>query len=223
MNTLRDYVSSVRAAFRLVSSDDIISDRYIANEILNVNRQFVMQQIDKRVGINSPTLFTMLKCIPLTEVPLSECCEYDGECTVARSVKRIPTIVSGKQTLVVQGVWDLERKYKFKETNPNRYSNSLKMGLTKSSNYFWVMDGYLYVSNPNIEVVSISAFFHDLVDPDTYSCSSVSSCPTNPLDLEIKTLSKLMNPVINEVYQKILATYKQSKEDPQDNDINETV
>lgn len=224
MKTIRDYVSDVRSSFKLVSNDDLISDRYIANELMRTNVKLVMQQLKKRSGLNSPTLFTTLKCIELEEVPLSECCEYQGECTVSKSKRRLPRIVSAKNNLVVQGVWSPDKRYQYKETNPNRYANYLKLGYKKESKFFWMQDGYLYISDPMIQYITISAFFWDPVDPVLHDCtaSNTTVCPSNPLDLEFKTIPEIGDDVISIVYQKILTTYKQSSQDPQDDDVAES-
>lgn len=215
MKTLRQYVSDVRSAFKKHSDDVDLSDRFIASELIKTNLKLVTQALDKRVGWNSPNLFTTLPCIPLEEVPLTECCNIVTDCKVARSVNKLPSIVDSKFSLAIQGVWSVDKKMKYKETTPDRYSNYLDLPQkNKNEKFFWTLNDYLYISDPLLEMASLSAFFTDPVDPAQYSCDAEEGiCPANPLDLEFKTLSNKGDDISTIVYKKILETFQRSKND----------
>ncbi len=220
--TIRSYISDVRVALKLISSDDIASDRYIASELQKQSVKLVHQQLQKRVGWNDPNLFTPLNCIPMEDVDLVECCDYKGDCKVSKSTITIPQIVSANNSLVIQGVWSIDKKQRFKEINPNRYANWLNMKYkNKEDKFFWIQNEHIYCSDPSIERLSLSAFFLDSINPHTYSCeSSKNDCSTNPLDLELKTIPKLAEDIVTLTYKKLMETYQRVKEDKTEDDTS---
>lgn len=156
--TTRQVVSNIRALNKMFS-DATINDRTILQECRNVANLLVHQDRDKRKLLNSPNLFAFIPCLEMDEAPLQECCEYYTECSVAKSVERLPKIGEGIWGLAIQGVFGLDGRVKFKETNPNRYANTLKLGLKTNDIFYWIIDGYLYVSNPDTKGVNMYAYF----------------------------------------------------------------
>jgi len=222
MSTLRNYVSTVRSSFKLNSIDELVSDRYIASELQNTALKYIKQQTDKRKLFASPNIFTELPCIEMIQVPLAECCSYTSPCMIARSKNVLPKIVDNLYGLIIQGVYSLDKRVSFLQSNPRRYANSLELGLPDKRKFFWFLNGYLYITDPLIESCTLDAFFENVVDVSLYSCNNKQSCPANPLDLEFKVPPNIMDDVIKEVYNKIKATYKQSVEDPESDDKDES-
>jgi len=50
---------------------------------------------------------------------------------------------------------------KIKEITVNRYLNLLKLPVIKNQQYFWISNGYLYVSNPALQAVRFVALFDE--------------------------------------------------------------
>lgn len=223
-NTLRDSISQVRTLFKLTSFDDSISDRTIGHILKNTAIKFIKQQVERRKLFASPNLFTPLDCVPMIEVPLSECVDYVSQGTISRSKYKIPKISESIYGLLVQGVWGLEKKVKYTETTANRYANTLKLNLKKEGKYFWVLNDYLYVSDAAVESISIAAYFEEEFDTSQYQCDNKRRviCPNNPLDSEFKCPSFLLADVEKETYNIILQTYKRSIGDTTSNQLDET-
>lgn len=211
-NTYRDSISQVRTMFKLVSFDDSISDRAIAHMLKSTAIKYIKQQVEKRKLFASPNIFTPLDCVPMVEVPLSECCDYTSPCTISRSKYKIPKISESIYGLLIQGVWGLEKKIKYTETNANRYANTLRLNLKKPGKFYWVLNDYIYVSDPNVESLSMSAYFEEDFDITQYQCDPCRKvdCPKNPLDSEFKCPSYILTDVEKEAYNIILQTYKRS-------------
>lgn len=224
MSTIRDSVSQVRTLFKLTSFDDSISDRAIAHLLKNTAIKFIKQQVDRRKLFASSNIFTSLDCIPMVEVPLSECCDFVSDKTITRSKYKIPKISESIYGLLVQGVWDLNKRYKFTETTPNRYANTLKLKLRKEEKAYWILNGYIYTSDPNLEKISMAAYFEEEFDITQYSCDPCNNveCPNNPLDVEFKCPSFLISSVEKEVYEIILQTYKRSVQDHTSDNLDTT-
>jgi len=191
MQTLRQYISNIRGANKMLSSDILISDRMIASELRNAANLIVTQQTDKRKLWSSPNVFTPLPCLAMEPAPITECCDYQGERMIARSTRELPQIGEGIWGLAIQMVTGLDNMRKFKQTTPTRYANLLKLNLTTNDIYFWIQNKRLYVSNPDTESVNLFAYFTEDVPNDLLypgkdcACSippSITDLCLNPLD-----------------------------------------
>jgi len=232
MSTLRKLVSDVRSMHKLLSSDNLITDRVIASEIRNNTNFLVKRETNLRKLWATGTLFTTLPCLEMVQVPLSECCDYVDECSIARSKYKIPRIAEGNYQYVIQGVYSINamggKGKKFKEITVNRYMNLLKLPIIKNESYFWVLNDYIYVTNPLLESVRVSAFFEEDIPNDVlYSnCNCGNSQVTdedyciNPLDKEFPCPGYLEKQVLELTSQKLLSTYFRIKTDMTADDID---
>lgn len=151
--TNRQIVSQIRSLNKLFA-DATINDRTILQEARNAANLLVHQDTDKRKLWQSPNLFAFLPCLEMEEVPIQECCEFTAECNVARTVELIPKIGEGIWGLVIQGIFGLDGKRKFKQSDPNRYANTLKLQLKTKDIFYWVLNDRIYVSNPDTKKIN---------------------------------------------------------------------
>jgi hypothetical protein len=232
MATLRKLVSDIRGTHKLLSTDELITDRVIASEIRNNTLLLVKRETNLRKLWATSTLFTTIPCLEMVEVPISECCEYVDNCTVARSRFKLPRISEGNYQYLIQGVYSINAMSgagkKLKEITINRYINLLKLPIIKNEEYYWIMNGYLYVSNPLLQAIRISAFFEqDIPNEIMYpECGCGDREPTdeewckNPLDKEYALPGYLEKQVLELTSQKLLSTYFTLKTDLTDNGID---
>lgn len=225
MSTLRKLVSDVRSMHKLLSSDNLITDRVIASEIRNNTLLLVKRETNLRKLWATSTLFTTIPCLEMVEVPLSECCEYVDSCTIARSKYKLPRISEGNYQYVIQGVYSINAMggtgSKFKEITVNRYINLLKLPIIKNESYFWILNDYLYVTNPLLQKARISAFFEEDISNEIMypECDCGSPQATNedwcknPLDKEFSLPGYLEKQVLELTSQKLLQTYFALKSD----------
>ena len=167
MSTLRDLVSTVRSSHKLLSTDGMLTDRAIAAEIKTSTFLLLKRETNLRKLWATDTLFTTIPCLDLQEVSISECCDYVDECTIARSKFKIPRISEGNYQYLIQGVYSINalggRGKKLKEITVNRYINLLKLPVVKQEEYYWIVNDYLYVTNPYIQAIRLVAFFEEVV------------------------------------------------------------
>ena len=224
MSTLRKLVSDVRGMHKLLSTDNLITDRVIASEIRNNTLLLVKRETNLRKLWATSTLFTTIPCLEMTEVPISECCDYVDDCTVARSKFKIPKIAEGNYQYLIQGVYSINAMSgsgkKIKEITINRYINLLKLPIIKKEEYYWIMNGYLYVSNPLLQAVRIAAMFEQDVpnkvmypDCDCGNEASLEDLCMNPLDKPFALPGYLEKQVLELTSQKLLSTYFTIKTD----------
>jgi hypothetical protein len=225
MSTLRKLVSDVRSMHKLLSTDNLITDRAVASEIKNNALLLIKRETNLRKLWATDTLFTTIPCLEMVEVPISECCDFVDPCTVARTKYKLPRIAEGNYQYIIQGVYSINalsgRGTKFKEITINRYVNLIKLPIIKRESYFWIMNGYLYISNPLIQAIRISALFeqdvpNEIMFPEC-GCGGIeytdSEWCKNPLDKPYALPGYLEKQVLELTSQKLLTTYFRLKTD----------
>ena len=231
MSTLRKLVSDVRSMHKLLSTDSLITDRAVASEIKNHTVFLIKRETNLRKLWATDTLFTTIDCLEMIEVPISECCGYTDPCTVARTKYKLPRISEGNYQYLIQGVYSINAMggmgTKFKEITINRYMNLLKLPIIKNEQYYWIANGgYLYVSNPTLQAIRLSAFFEEDVPNEvlygdcTAQQPSVEEWCLNPLDKEYGLPGYLEKQVLELTSQKLLSTYFRLKTDITDNGVD---
>ena len=225
MATLRKLVSDVRSVHKILSTDSLITDRAIASEIRNNALLLIKRETNLRKLWATDTLFTTIPCLEMVEVPISECCNYVDECSIARTKFKLPRISEGNYQYVIQGVYSINamggQGKKLKEITVNRYINLLKLPVIKKEEYFWISNGYLYVNNPLLKSIRFVALFEEDVHNDIMypecGCGSPSytneQLCINPLDKEFSLPGYLEQQVLQLTSQKLLTTYFQIKTD----------
>jgi hypothetical protein len=230
MATLRKLVSDVRSVHKILSTDSLITDRAIASEIRNNSLLLIKRETNLRKLWATDTLFTTIPCLEMMEVPISECCDYVDPCSIARTKYKLPRISEGNYQYVIQGVYSINamsgQGKKLKEISVNRYLNLLKLPIIKKEDYFWISNGYLYVTNPLLQAIRFVAFFEEDVDNNIMypECGCGSAQYTteqicqNPLDKEFPLPGYLEQQVLELTSKKLLSTYFNLKTDvSQDN------
>jgi hypothetical protein len=161
----------------------------------------------------------------MIEVPISECCNYVDECTIARTKLKLPRISEGNYQYVIQGVYSINalggQGKKLKEITVNRYINLLKLPIIKKEEYFWITNGYLYVNNPMIRSIRFVALFEEDVENEIMYPECGCGTPEytleeickNPLDKEFPLPGYLEQQTLQLTSQKLLSTYFNLKTD----------
>lgn len=229
MATLRKLVSDVRSMHRLLSTDSLITDRVIASEIKNNTLLLVKRETNLRRLWATDTLFTTIPCLEMVPVSISECCDYTDPCTVSRSKYKLPRIAEGNYQYLIQGVWSVNALSgigkKLKEITINRYMNLLKLPYIKKEEYFWIVNQYLYISNPLLKAIRIAALFEeDISNEIMYSdiCPEISTedwC-MNPLDKQYACPGYLEKQALELTSQKLLQTYFRIPNDLTSNNVD---
>ena len=224
MATLRKLVSDVRSMHKLLSTDNLITDRVVASEIKNNTQLLLKRETNLRKLWATDTIFTTIPCLEMVQVPISECCDYVDPCTVSRTKFKLPRIAEGNYQYLIQGVWSINamggQGTRFKEVTINRYMNLLSLPLVKNQPYYWIVNGYLYVSNPLLQAVRIAAFFEEDVPNEIMfsecCCTNgvnLDEYCMNPLDKEYGCPGYLEKQVLELTSQKLVSTYFRINDD----------
>lgn len=225
MSTFRKLVSDVRSMHKLLSTDSLITDRVIMSEIKNNAFLLIKRETNLRKLWATDTVFTTIPCLEMVEVPISECCGYVDDCTVARTKFKLPKISEGNYQYVIQGVYSINamsgKGKKLKEITVNRYVNLLKLPIVKKEEYYWIANGYLYVNNPLLKGIRFVALFEEDVPNEILYPECGCGTPDytleqlcmNPLDKESPVPGYLEKQVLELTSQKLLSTYFNIKTD----------
>ena len=225
MSTFRKLVSDVRSMHKLLSTDNLITDRAVMSEIKNNAFLLIKRETNLRKLWATDTVFTTIPCLEMVEVPISECCDYVDPCTVARTRFKLPRITEGNYQYVIQGVYSINamsgQGKKLKEITINRYVNLLKLPIIKKEEYYWISNGYLYVNNPLLKAIRLVALFEEDVPNEIMypecGCGTPDYTPeqlcVNPLDKESPVPGYLEKQVLELTSQKLLSTYFKLKTD----------
>jgi len=232
MATLRKLVSDIRSVHKILSTDALITDRAIASEIRNNSLMLIKRETNLRKLWATDTLFTTIPCLEMIEVPISECCNYVDECSIARTKVKLPRISEGNYQYVIQGVYSINALggtgRKLKEITINRYINLLKLPIIKKEEYYWIANGYLYVNNPLLKSIRFVALFEEDVENEIMypECGCGSPDYTNeqlcmnPLDKEFALPGYLEQQVLELTSKKLLSTYFNLKTDQSEEGID---
>jgi hypothetical protein len=225
MSTFRKLVSDVRSMHKLLSTDNLITDRAVMSEIKNNAFLLIKRETNLRKLWATDTVFTTIPCLEMIEVPISECCDYVDPCSVARTKLKLPRITEGNYQYVIQGVYSINamsgQGKKLKEITINRYINLLKLPIIKKEEYYWISNGYLYVNNPLLKAIRLVALFEEdvpnsIMYPEcgcgTPEYTTEELCK-NPLDKESPVPGYLEKQVLELTSQKLLSTYFKLKTD----------
>lgn len=224
--SLRQHVSDLRSMIKQVSADSVLTDRMLASELKSSAAVLIRRDLLQRKLWNTPTIFSVIRCLQLCEVPLAECCSYSSPCTIRRSQCRITGIADlGTFGLAIQGIFSIDGKKKFKEASPARYENILRLNLPDKKSYYWILDGYIYITDPDLEAINLIAYFEDGVHLEGINCTCGDSTGTapciNPLDEDFKCPQYLVDTAKSMVYEKLGRLYKSSIVDPVSNEKDE--
>lgn len=229
--TIRQNISDIRSANKMISADATITDRAIMSLSNTCAIKLIKQQTDKRKLFASPNLFTHMPCIPMIKVPLAECCEYTSERKVARSKNKLPKIAEGPYGLLIQQIASVDKTSIFTESTVRRYANSLKLRPQPKGNYYWIYDNYIYVSNEDTKSIDGYIYFEeeptsDIICPDKdCDCApkAKSDCDPckNPFDRDFRCPGYLLSDVRKMVELELLQTYFSINKDLSSNDVDE--
>lgn len=223
MATGRKLVSDVRSMHKLINTDASITDRAILSEVRNNSLLLIKRETNLRKLWATDTIFTTIPCLEMVEVPVTECCAYVDPCMISRSKHKIPAIAEGNYQYVIQGVYSINALSgggtKLKEITVNRYTNLSKLRHKKKDIYYMIVNDYLYVTDPNIKAIRLSALFAEEVPNEILypECCCGEDIPQeaciNPLDKEFPLPGYLQKQVLELTSQKLLNTYFSIKTD----------
>lgn len=198
MNTNGEIISKIRNANKFISKDDKLSDRWVLASAYDIVKRLMKQGNNLVKAYKSDEIFQYLPCIKMTCVDISECTSISSGVKVAKSVNKLPEIETGLNGFLIQRVVTIDGT-DISKTTAREYSSISNMKYAANKLYYWIQNGYLYISNPEIELVNMSAYFKDYLETEEDGCPDPYGrkflCPEWLIDETLQILNKELQPL----------------------------
>jgi len=222
--TNREIISDIRKANKFMEYDTMVSDRFLLSLAFKYSLLLIQRETNKRKLWNLSNAFHTINCFKLEQVPLSQCLDFTSSEIISKSVDKLPNVENGYYGNLIQGVYDIEGRVEIKATSLKQYQNYLKLNKFRSLKkeaFYFIEEGYLYITHPSIEAVKIVALFSEYdVNLSKYKQCDCDCCDDDdcyaPLDEEFKCPGYLTSSVL-EMVNNQLRVYAQLREDKTDN------
>lgn len=209
MSTNGEFVSRIVGDLKATTKDGRLPRR-LALSIGRDKARFLMsQKLDEMTLFREDGIISTIDCFAMENVPLIECDLEDvAHCTsVMKSSKKLPSGLFGKNGSGILSVASIDNSISFTYTNPRRYKDIKNIRYKRTPSYYYtIKNGYLYLLDSEIELVSIQMIAlkkEETKDVSTCcdqarKCESVWNeefvCPDRFYDLIVRdTLTELAN------------------------------
>jgi hypothetical protein len=208
MLTNGDLIARVKSANKFITSDDLISDRFIYNLLKSKASVLIKREINLKKLLMSDSIYQAYECICLIEAPGAEC---DLGCPIRRTAKKLPKIEEGLYSYFIQGVFNTSNSEELFPTSIRDFINHSRLRVKTNRSYYTIRNGYLYILNPDVESVNMYAYFTESIeDMDGTQCLSM-------YDKEFKIAAYLVDGLLQLVNQDLINYHKMPVEQEDNN------
>lgn len=215
-----------------VRSDDTrLSDRFVYSKLKSV-RSILLEQLKNKKKTLSSDNYTVIDCIKLIKVNGINCpCIPITGCKVYRTEFPLPTILQGRNSLMIEYVSSLDNTVLFTSTTRSKYKFS--SGNRFPVSYYIYEEGYLYIYGKNLpSYIMVKAVLEDVTesyegtcDSDTYTDCTDCNCK-DARDKEFSIQGSLIEPLIELTNKEIIGIFPRMVEDVtnnnRDSDLRQT-
>jgi hypothetical protein len=213
MVTNAELISRLKNANKFLADDDLISDRYLYSLLKQKASVLIKREGNLRKLLTSDNVYQNYECVDLILVNGTEC---DLSCPVRRTKKRLPTIEEGQYSYFIQGVFNPANSVEIHPTTIRDFINHSKLRIKSPKKFYTIKDGYLYVLDPDVEMVNIYAYFTESIeDIDGINCVSM-------YDKQFKIPAYLIDSLI-ELCNQSLINYHKLPVEQEDNNRDEQI
>lgn len=172
-----DILSSAAGESR-INQDQGIDTELVQFKVVN-RRAFLIRQDQEKGRSLSNNIQQTLSCVPVKLIDISECpCNVPSDCTVMRTVNKIPTVIELYQKDLitkVSGTGVTSRGWSIISFARAGVSGTSKF--TKDNTKVFLHNSYIYILNPpeGLEYITVNGVFEDPRD-----VSKVFNCQGKP-------------------------------------------
>ena len=202
--TIRSLISNVRTSLKEASVDSVLTNREIWNLCWEQALLLFQREADTKRNLFNLNIFTEIT-VRMKAVSIID--EVPVDCTIYRSIDKIPALVESKFGLIYRFISTLDKSQQYNLVTPQAFK--LKIKITKGrGKYVYVENGYLY-STDKYPLI-ISGLFSNVKD----LLKIKGGCKVMNLELPIPTYHLTM------VEQMTIDRLKIFKSIKQDTDVN---
>lgn len=218
MATVREVISELRNDLRSVSIDEWIPAKYIHMKLIGFASLFIKREADDRRLFRYSNIFTTIKCLPMVEDDLINCCDISiPNCTkVMRSKDKLPKIYTTRYGYLANvTAVDYDKDYIFTTPAQYKYTKSRRF-VDLSKRYYWIENGYLIIPDSMVSAVTFKAMFVNRADALKLECDAEETC-YRLLDEEFIAPEHLLHDIKNATSTELINTYKRFQPDEMQN------
>lgn len=200
-------VSRVVNGLKALGKDDRISRRWILGIAKQKAEYYISTKLTDRSIYREDNLYTTVECFKLEKVEIIKCdiIEFRTCKNIMKSTKKIPGLVYSKYGNSLKEITSIDYDGNFTATTPKQYRKDKDRQGEDESIRFYVRDGYLYLLDTEVEIVTLY-----LLSQDTESINNISECHEEDCrslwDYDFVCSSKLTKVVIEETIQEVLGS-----------------
>ncbi len=206
--TTGESISRIRNTLKIVTEDSFITDRFLYGLIMKYAKT-LMHRDHKTINLfKNSGLFKEDPCVELIDVDkIAACClNINTGCTFKRSKYRLPAIINLNNGPIIRAVTTLDYSVQLHKTEPSVYANITKLSSFKYNkrNYYWIVDGYLYIPDVDWEAVRIQAMFEEAISKDFCRIGNDTNNCVVEQDRDLNIPEYLFSEIENFIRQELL-------------------
>ena len=216
--TNSDIVSRIVNSLNSLQKDDRVSRRYILNVARSKSEFLISSKLNDRSIYREDNLYTTIDCFKLKRIDVTRCdiIEFRNCKNIMKSVKKLPKLIYSKYGNSLKEITTIDGNIDFKATTPRQFRKDRDRQGTDTEVKFYVKDGYLYLLDTEVELVSLYLLTLETEKLDELcDCKHKDECKSL-WEYEFIYPSKLIEPIVQESVKEVAAR----KGIPQDTNPN---
>jgi hypothetical protein len=217
--TNAEIVSRVRNGLNSISKDDRISRRYILHVAKQKATFLISQKLNDRSLFREDNLYKTVNCFEMESVDVVRCeiLEFRRCKSIMKSKCKLPKLIYSRYGGSLKEVITADGEKEFKPITPSQYRRDKNRVEGSDYIYYYVKDGYLYLLDTEIELVSLYLISMELDSLEEGCCCNDNLEECKSLwDYEFNVPDKLEEAVVGEAIKEVAM----SKQMPRDENPN---
>ncbi len=173
-----------------LSDDDDIDYRLVAKELHTQRALFIRNELNKQRSID-PFIIQSLGCVEMQPVDRAECCDVTIDCSILRSVQKIPSTVELHFTtpLWITPVDSLEKSFSLVDYERVKWIKGNRF--TSRQIYAFILNNYVYLvseddTHAQITHISVKGVFENPEEVGDFNTCDGDACFTGSSIYPIK-------------------------------------
>jgi hypothetical protein len=216
--TNAEIVSRVRNGLNSISKDDRISRRYILHVAKQKATFLISQKLNDRSLFREDNLYKTVDCFEMEPVDVVRCeiLEFRRCKSIMKSKCKLPKLIYSRYGGSLKEVITADGEKEFKPITPSQYRRDKNRVEGSDYIYYYVKDGYLYLLDTEIELVSLYLISMELDSVEDGCCCNNSEECKSLWDYEFNVPDKLEEAIVSEAIKEVAM----SKQMPRDENPN---
>lgn len=221
-----EFVSRILNDINALTKDVHVSRRWILSIGRQKARAYIAQRWADGTLFGEESLFTHIGCLEMERVRSVDCCvEEFRVCRILmRSKKRLPDLIYSRIGPAIIRVSNVVDDVVFSPISLRRYVNNRdrKYASIEGQYYYYVRDGYLYIPDVAVKMVSV-----DLITLDRRAAEELSACEperrdvcVSEWDYDFVCPDKLIEYVASETLREVSTKLQVPTDENPDMDVN---